>query len=198
MQKKLMSAFLLLGVAALIPIAIIAQTSSGLAVQDDLTAQDYIDIEQLIYKYAYALDHCSDDGDSYANLFVADGQFGTTSDWDVPPTKVVRGHDALARLGGGTGVGGVCRDPRLSRNYGATHITVDLVITPVPGGAVGKSIPLLIGADGDPTTVVSQGGKRDFFVKTPQGWRFKSEWHVELSGGAQGSTMSERRAGTGR
>jgi hypothetical protein len=145
-----------------------------------LTAEDRLDIEQLVNEYANALDHCTDNGDSYANLFVAEGEFGTTPEWDAPPTKLIKGHDALARVGGGTGPGGACKDPKLSRNYGATHVTVGLIITPAVGGASGRSIPLLLGADGDPNKIVRQGGKQDFFVKTREGWRFKSEWHVEL------------------
>ncbi len=156
-----------------------------------LTAEDYIEIEQLVNKYANALDHCTDNGDSYANLFTADGEFGTTPAWDVPPEQPIKGHDALARVGGGTGSGGTCKDPKLSRNYGATHFTVGLIITPAPGGAVGKSIPLLMGAEGDPGKIVRQGGKQDFFVKTRDGWRFKSEWHVAISGNGSPSVTSK-------
>src|SRR5258706_7927944 len=68
-----------------------------------LTAQDYIDIEQIVYRYANALDHCADNGNSYAGLFVVDGEFGSTPNWDVPPIKTIKGHDALALVGGGTG-----------------------------------------------------------------------------------------------
>ncbi len=113
-----------------------------------LTAQDYVDIGQLVNRYAAALDHCTDNGNSYADLFIADGEFGTTPEWDVPPVRVIKGHEALAKLGGGTGPGGSCKDPKLSRNYGATHFTVGLIITPAPGGAIGKAIPLLLGAAG--------------------------------------------------
>jgi len=156
-----------------------------------LTGQDYSEIEQLVNKYAYALDHCADNGNSYADLYVADGEFGVTTDWDTPPTKLIAGHDALAGLGGGTGPGGACKDPKLSRNYGATHITVGLVITPVPGGAIGKAVPLLLGVDGDPNKIVRQGGKRDFFVKTRDGWRFKSEWHVDVATAAAPPTPAQ-------
>jgi gluconolactonase len=145
-----------------------------------LTPQDRSEIEQLVYKYAFALDHCTDNGESYASLYVPDGEFGGTTDWDTPPAKLIKGHDELAKLGGGSGPGGSCKDPKLARNYGATHVTLDLILTPVPGGVLGRSAALLIGADGDPNKVVNQGGKRDFFVKTKQGWRFKSEWHVSL------------------
>jgi hypothetical protein len=174
-MKRLSPLVPLLGLILAIPAAADSQKAMK------LTAQDYIDIEQIVYRYANALDYCADNGNSYAGLFVADGEFGSTPSWDVPPIKIINGHDALALVGGGTGPGGACKDPKLSRNYGATHITVNLVITPAAGGAIGKSIPLLIGADGDPTKIICQGGKQDFFVKTREGWRLKSEWHVELA-----------------
>jgi hypothetical protein len=55
---------------------------------------------------------------------------------------------------------------------------VNHVITPAPGGAVGKSYLLAIGVGGDPTTIERQGGYEDVYVKTANGWRFKSRVHV--------------------
>ena len=62
--------------------------------------------------------------------------------------------------------------------YGISHISVNHVITPAPGGAVGKSYLLAIGVGGDPTTIERQGGYEDVYVKTADGWRFKSRVHV--------------------
>ena len=52
------------------------------------------------------------------------------------------------------------------------------VITPAPGGAIGRSYLLAIGVGGDPTTIERQGGYEDVYVKTPNGWRFQSRVHV--------------------
>jgi hypothetical protein len=40
-----------------------------------LTALDYIEIEQLNRKYAWAIDTCANDGFAYADLYTADGAF---------------------------------------------------------------------------------------------------------------------------
>jgi hypothetical protein len=42
-----------------------------------LTPQDYLDIQQLVSKYAYAIDECTNKGYDYADLYVADGAFLT-------------------------------------------------------------------------------------------------------------------------
>ena len=41
----------------------------------ELTALDYIKIQQLIAKYARAIDTCSNNGYDYADLYTADGAF---------------------------------------------------------------------------------------------------------------------------
>ena len=40
-----------------------------------LTTQDYIDIQQLLNRYAFALDTCSNNGYDYADLYTPDGVF---------------------------------------------------------------------------------------------------------------------------
>jgi hypothetical protein len=39
-----------------------------------------------------------------------------------------------------------------------------------------------IGLDGEPGKVEAQGRYEDVYVKTPQGWRFKSRTHVLAAG----------------
>jgi SnoaL-like protein len=41
-----------------------------------LTAADYIEIQQLVARYGYAVDTHADNGYAYADLFAADGTFG--------------------------------------------------------------------------------------------------------------------------
>jgi hypothetical protein len=63
----------------------------------------------------------------------------------------------------------------------ATHVTVNLVIEPSPEGAVGKSYlvyPGVRGIGADPDHSGHVGGYQDVYVKTAQGWRFKSRLHV--------------------
>ena len=62
--------------------------------------------------------------------------------------------------------------------YGITHVIVDVVITPTATGATGKSILLALGVGGNPTTIERQGGYEDVYVKTKDGWRIKTRYHV--------------------
>jgi hypothetical protein len=141
-----------------------------------LTPQDYIDIEQLSSRYAFAVDHCSNSGYDYADLYTPDGEFGIAPDWTTAPKRTIKGREALADVDGG-GPGG-CRDPKTLRGYGITHIILGLVITPTASGATGMSILLALGVGGNPTTIERQGGYNDVYVKTSAGWRFKTRWHV--------------------
>ena len=52
-----------------------------------LTAADYVEIQQLVSRYGYAVDTHADNGYAYADLFTVDGMFGKT-----------KGRDALAEL----------------------------------------------------------------------------------------------------
>src|SRR6185295_9851143 len=65
---------------------------------------------------------------------------------------------------------------------GIKHMLVNHVIEPAPGGATGKVYLIAIGLDGDPHKVEAQGHYEDFYVKTPDGWRFKSRLHVLSAG----------------
>jgi hypothetical protein len=141
-----------------------------------LTALDYIEIEQLSARYAFAIESCSNRGYDYADLYTDDGYFAVSQQWGTTGRKYAEGRDALARVDGGTADG--CRDPKTMVGYGISHIIVDLVITPTASGATGKSILLAIGVGGNPTTIERQGGYEDVYEKTPKGWRIKSRVHV--------------------
>lgn len=139
-----------------------------------LTAQDYIDIRMLSARYGEVIQHCTNGGYDYAALYTPDGEFGETQAWGAPPDKVWKGRDQLAQAAGGGPHG--CQQHW--GGNGLTHITVDLVITPTPTGARGRSILLILGLHHDPTRIERVGGYEDTYVKTPQGWRFKTRWHV--------------------
>jgi hypothetical protein len=141
-----------------------------------LTAQDYIDIEQLSARYAFAVDRCSNSGYDYADLYTGDGEFGIAPDWSTDPKRTIKGREALADIDGG-GPGG-CRDPKTLRGYGITHIILAPIITPSATGATGTSILLALGVGGSPNTIERQGGYKDSYVKTAKGWRIKTRWHV--------------------
>jgi hypothetical protein len=173
---------------ALLAVAATAVSGFASAQSDDkpqldtaprLAALDYIEIEQLSARYAFAIDHCTNGGNDYADLFTADGEFAVADAWGDPPEKHryrAIGRDALAAAAGGGPDG--CRDPKTLMGYGISHIIVNHVITPTADGAIGKSYLLAIGVGGEPTQAELQGGYEDVYVRTPGGWRFKSRVHV--------------------
>ena len=65
-----------------------------------LTAQDYIEIQQLLNRYAFALDTCSNNGYDYADLYTPDGVFY----WGINSRKSV-GREELAEAAGGGKLG---------------------------------------------------------------------------------------------
>jgi len=169
---------------ALIAVLAIALAAGGSAYAQKkttaqvLTPQDYLDIQQLAARYAHAMDTGADNGNAYADLFAADGEFVGPAG---PPT---RGHDALAGLGRTGFVDG--HKPAL----GVSHFIMNHVIEPAAGGATGKAYVVLvnIGEGGKPGGEWSNAGGHyeDAYVKTAQGWKFKRREYIPMK--------SERRA----
>ena len=123
-----------------------------------LTAADYVEIQQLVARYAYAVDTHADNGYAYADLFTPDGVFGKT-----------RGREALAEL---------ARTTQKERGGPAftRHFLTNVIIYPTPEGARGNQylMALDVSEGGKPSSVVHGGRYDDEYVKTPAGWRFKS------------------------
>jgi hypothetical protein len=139
-----------------------------------LTALDYIEIQQLVNRYAFAIDTCSNNGYDYADLYVPDGVFMNSSS-----STRWQGRERLAEAAGGAGRG--CKKLTDPANAGRSHTTINLIIEPSPEGAIGKSYLVYPGVEGvhsDPGHTGHVGGYQDVYVKTPQGWRFKSRVHV--------------------
>ena len=88
-----------------------------------LTAADYVEIQQLVARYAYAVDTHAANGTAYADLFVPDGVFGKTS-----------GRDALTKLALAT------QADRGGPSY-TRHYLTNVIIYPTPEGAQGQPIP---------------------------------------------------------
>lgn len=140
-----------------------------------LTALDYIEIGQLVARYANAIVYCTNSGYDYAALFTEDGWFAPSRDGVVGARW--QGRERLAEAAGG-GEGG-CRDIA-RRNL--THVLTNHIIEPAPGGARGRVDLVAVGVGGDPFKAERQGHYEDFYVKTPEGWRFQSRIHVLLPG----------------
>src|SRR5213592_3145890 len=65
----------------------------------ELTALDYIQIQQLVAKYARAIDTCSNNGYDYADLFTPDGAF--IPSLNGKPGTPIQGRERLAEVSGG-------------------------------------------------------------------------------------------------
>jgi SnoaL-like domain len=138
----------------------------------ELTALDYIQIQQLVAKYAQYIDTCSNNGYDYADLFADDGFFAPFRNGQLGPKS--QGREALARASGGgpdgcTGAGWI--------RQGVHHMYVNHVINPTPDGASGQVNMLMIGLGGDKNKIEHDGYYEDTYVKTAQGWKFKSRIH---------------------
>ena len=162
MRARLTSSLAGFGILLLAMAALSAQRATPPA--PALSADDQLEIKQLVSRYAYALDTGADNGLAYADLFAADGEF-------VGSRGTTRGREALAELGR---LGFV--DGRKPAN-GVAHFIMNHVITPAPGGATGTQYMVLvnIGENAQPGGNFSNvgGHYEDQYVKTPQGWRFK-------------------------
>jgi hypothetical protein len=184
MLKKLLIA-VCVATLALLAVYLQSKAADASAKSPQLTAQDYIDIQQLVASYGYAIDKCTHGGYDYADLYTPDGVFGIADEDGTPGTVKYIGRDRLAEADGGGKNG--CVDPKtVPDRYAMSHMSANLVITPAPGGATGKSYLLTV-TIGDPTNkeTASQptrayewGHYEDFYVKTANGWRFKTRTHV--------------------
>ena len=137
-----------------------------------LTALDYFEIQQLVAKYARAIDTCSNNGYDYADLFTADGYFAPSQN-GVVGTRF-QGRERLAEASGGGSRG--CKNVGWIKQ-GVKHLYVNHIITATPDGATGTVDMLMIGLDGDPLKIRHDGYYADTYTKTPQGWRFASRIH---------------------
>src|SRR5215469_12046530 len=121
--------------AALTALRPAAATEAGAA--QKLTADDYIEIQQLYAAYAHALDQ--GEGERFAATFVLDGEFtgGRGPGRGSEVRNPIKGKDALLAMG--------------SRG-GLRHFNANLVITPTLEGAKGSVYLLLFNARNIPAT----------------------------------------------
>jgi hypothetical protein len=152
-----------------------ARAQSPAAAPGELTALDYFEIQQLVARYARAIDTCSNNGYDYADLFAADGAF--IPSFDGKPGSPIQGRERLAAVSGG-GSNGCKNVPWIEQ--GVRHIYTNHIITPTAEGASGVVDMLMIGLGGDPNKIEYDGHYEDTYVRTPEGWRFKQRVHHAL------------------
>jgi hypothetical protein len=116
-----------------------------------LTAQDFVEIQQLYAKYNWTLD--AGDAEGYASTFTADGVFNNNV-----------GHDAIVKFAETfhAGLGAHVR-----------HWNTNLMILPTAEGAHGQVYLVLVDFANKPATIATSASYSDDLVKTAQGWRFK-------------------------
>jgi hypothetical protein len=140
-----------------------------------LTALDYLEIEQLVYRYGYALDTGAANGYAYADLYAPEATFTGTN--QGPSGRTYQGRDSLAAL---------ARGGRRGPAY-VSHYVANVVIEPAPGGAVGRTYVGILdignGGNGASSRVNHGGLYNDVYVKTPEGWRFKSRTFYSSTSG---------------
>jgi hypothetical protein len=134
-----------------------------------LTAMDYIQIQQLVNRYAYAVDTGADIGRMYAGLFAPDGAFLQRG--GVRHT----GPEALAAVGYRNS-----RGPQSVFHYLMSH-----AIEPTADGARGKEllVQFVIGDNGEPSRVFGGGHYDDVYERTKDGWRFKQRQFIPSQSG---------------
>lgn len=172
-MRSLIAPAIVVALCAVVAPQAVAQSSQ--AAQPELTALDYFHIQQLVARYARAIDTCSNNGYDYADLFTADGVFIPM--FDGQPAATFQGRERLAEISGGGSRG--CKDvPWIAQ--GVRHIYTNHIITPTAEGASGTVDMLMIGLGGDPSKIEYDGYYEDTYVRTPQGWRFKQRVHHAL------------------
>ena len=74
MFKRLSCLALAIGVLSVTAVAVQApQGKAPAAKTAKLSAMDYIEIQQLVVRYAWANDTCGNNGNDYADLYIPDG-----------------------------------------------------------------------------------------------------------------------------
>jgi hypothetical protein len=144
-----------------------------------LTAMDYIEIQQLVAKYAKFIDSCSNNGYDYADLYTADGIFMPSI--NGKPSPASRGARSWPRC---RAAGQRLQERRLDPAGRAAPLSEPRHRGDARG-AKGTVDMLMIGLGGDPNKIQYDGHYEDIYVKTPQGWRFKQRTHFALLSGGR-------------
>jgi SnoaL-like domain len=156
------------------PLGVAATGAAPSSSTSALTTIDYLQIQQLVHRYGWALDSGADNGFAYADLYTADGIFTGTN--QGPAGRSYQGRERLAALARGG-----LRGPLY-----VSHYATNVVVEPAPGGgAVGHTYVAIfrLGESGKPSVIEHGGRYDDVYEKTADGWRFKSRTYYESKSG---------------
>jgi hypothetical protein len=159
----------MLALTVLLPAQQREVTTAARASASTLTSLDYIEIQQLVRKSAWALDSGDNYGYAYADLFTPDGAFVGTN--QGTEGRTIQGRDQLATLARGGTRGHTVQ----------SHLTMNHVVKASADGATGRAYVVIVdvGVVGKPNRVNHGGYYDDEYQKTPQGWRFKRRTYYE-------------------
>ena len=139
-----------------------------------LTAMDYIEIQQLVNQLSFALDYCTGGGQSFADLFIDGGTF-IIDMGNGTPTRMNTREQLIALAGGPD-----CESRNTPPTSYILHLSEGLVIETSPDGARGKSYAIYPANRGKyfQDDFAGQAGIYfDEYVNSRDGWRFKSRTH---------------------
>jgi hypothetical protein len=175
MLKRIVCPTALLSALAFVGVTAQQSAPTTQAKRPTLTALDYIEIQQLVYRYGWALDSGAENGYAYADLYAPDGIFTGTN--QGPKGRSYQGRDRLAAL---------ARGGKRSATF-VSHYVADVVIEPTAEGAIGRSYVGIFdignGGNGAPSKLDHGGLYNDVYVKTAGGWRFKTRTFYESKSG---------------
>lgn len=167
--------------AGAVVFAAVAPQVAGAQAPAALTAMDYIEIQQLVARFSFALDYCTNGGRDFAELFADGGSYAIDAGDGKP--RVFDTREQLERVAGGPDCANVKPGPTETPpgRSNVRHVSESLVVEAAPNGAKGKSYAVYPANKGrflDAETAGQVGIFVDEYVKTPNGWRFKSRVHV--------------------
>jgi hypothetical protein len=168
---------------AVVVVAASVQAQQSRGKIQKLTGEDYAEIQMLSAKYGQAIDSCADNGYAYADLYTPDGVF-----IDMWTDKAIAaggekwsGREKLREISSGANVtGSPCTSPRF--NGSVSHLILNVVIAPSAEGATGNAYMVELGGR-DPNRITRMGNYEDVYVRTPNGWRFKTRTHSRAPNG---------------
>jgi hypothetical protein len=145
------------------------ETAVTRATTGALSAFDYIAIQQLVRRSAWAVDSGDNYGYAYADLFTPDGVFVATNEGSGG--RKYEGRDQLATVARGGSRGATVQ----------SHFTMNHVIKPSPDGAIGRAYVVVVdvGVVGKPNRVNHGGYYEDEYRNTAFGWRFTRRTYYE-------------------
>ena len=176
MHKNVLVALAAAG-AALLALYLPLQREAVAQKKMSLSAMDYVEIQQLVNKLSFALDYCTNGGRDFADLFIDGGTF-TVDNGDGKPTQMST-RDELIKLAAGPDCTARANPPS---SY-ILHLSEGLVIEPTADGARGQSYAIYPAKAGKylREDVAGQLGiYHDEYVKTADGWRFRSRRHETM------------------